>query len=51
MDKEKVLIILDSGHGNNTPGKCSPLFEGVDGKMTRFYEWKYVREIRDRVVK
>ena len=51
MDKEKVLIIIDRGHGSTTPGKCSPLFEGVDGKMTRFYEWKYVREISDRVVK
>lgn len=51
MDKSKVLIILDAGHGSTTAGKCSPLFEGVDGKMTRFYEWKYAREIRERVVK
>jgi hypothetical protein len=51
MDKSKVLIILDAGHGSDVKGKCSPLFEGVDGKMTRFYEWKYVREIRERVVK
>ena len=51
MDKSKVLIIIDRGHGSTTPGKCSPLFEGVDGKMTRFYDWKYVREISDRVVK
>ena len=50
MDKEKVLIILDAGHGQNTPGKCSELFEDASGKMTRFYEWKYVREIRERVV-
>ena len=50
MEKEKVLIILDAGHGSSTPGKCSPLFEGADGKMTRFYEWKYVREIRERII-
>lgn len=50
MDKSKVLIIIDRGHGSTTPGKCSPLFEGIDGKKTRFYEWKYVREISDRVV-
>ena len=50
MDKEKVLVMLDAGHGQDTPGKCSELFEDASGKMTRFYEWKYVREIRERVV-
>ena len=50
MDKEKVLIILDAGHGQNTPGKHSELFEDASGKMTRFYEWSYAREIRKRVI-
>lgn len=42
MDKSKVLIMLDAGHGQNTPGKRSPLF---DDKITRLYEYSYVRSI------
>lgn len=42
MDKSKVLIMLDSGHGSNTPGKQSPLFS--DG-ITRLKEYAYVRQI------
>lgn len=38
-----MLILLDFGHGINTPGKCSP-----DGK---FREYKYVREIGREVYK
>lgn len=34
---DKKLVILDNGHGVDTPGKCSP-----DGK---FREYKYAREI------
>ena len=37
-----MLILVDNGHGVNTPGKCSP-----DGK---FREYKYVREIAHEVV-
>ena len=37
-----MLILIDNGHGVNTPGKCSP-----DGK---FREYKYVREIAHEVV-
>ena len=50
MDKSKVLIIIDRGHGSDVKGKCSPLFEDASGKMTRFYEWSYVREIGKRVI-
>lgn len=36
-----MKVLLDNGHGNNTPGKRSP-----DGRLT---EWDYTREIADRV--
>ena len=38
-----MKILIDNGHGVNTPGKCSP-----DGK---FREYKYAREIAIEVVK
>ena len=48
MDKSKVLVMLDNGHGSNCAGKRSPILSkemqqkfGID----RFYEYKYVREI------
>ena len=37
-----MLILLDPGHGHNTPGKRSP-----DGK---FLEYAYNREIATRIV-
>ena len=37
-----MRILIDNGHGENTPGKCSP-----DGRLK---EWAYTREIADRVV-
>lgn len=44
-----MLIILDNGHGWNTPGKRSPVWN--DG--TQLYEWKFnrslVREIKLRL--
>lgn len=36
-----MKILIDNGHGNNTPGKRSP-----DGRLL---EWAYTREIADRV--
>lgn len=36
-----MKIIIDTGHGNNTPGKRSPIWS--DG--TQLLEWKYTREI------
>lgn len=38
-----MKILIDNGHGVNTPGKCSP--DGV------FREYKYTREIAAAVVK
>ena len=37
-----MIILIDNGHGRETPGKRS-----VDGKLL---EWKYTREIADDVV-
>lgn len=39
---DKALILIDNGHGNNTPGKRSP-----DGKVV---ESVYTREIASKVV-
>lgn len=36
-----MKILLDNGHGENTPGKRSPLWP--DG--SRLFEWQYTREI------
>lgn len=37
-----MKVLIDNGHGENTPGKRSP-----DGRLR---EWSYTREIADRVV-
>lgn len=37
IDPKNVIILLDNGHGKDTPGKCSP-----DKSL---YEWKWVREL------
>lgn len=37
-----MKVLIDNGHGENTPGKCSP-----DGKLK---EWAYTRKIADRLV-
>ena len=37
-----MKILIDNGHGENTPGKCSP-----DGRLK---EWIYTRELADRIV-
>lgn len=37
-----IKILVDNGHGQNTPGKCSP-----DKSLL---EWKYTREIAIKVV-
>lgn len=43
LNNKGMKILIDNGHGINTPGKCSP-----DGK---FREYKYAREIAIEVVK
>lgn len=42
----KFWILLDNGHGSNTKGKASPLFE--DGR--KFYEYEFARDIVKRIV-
>lgn len=37
-----MLIILDSGHGIDTPGKCSP--------DKRLLEWKFARELTTLII-
>lgn len=37
-----MKVLIDNGHGENTPGKCSP--------DRRLREWAYTREIADMVV-
>lgn len=39
------LILLDNGHGYNTPGKCSPVWS--DG--SQLFEFKFNREIVKRI--
>ena len=39
-------LLIDNGHGKNTPGKCSPL--SADG--TRFYEWEFTRRVAKRIM-
>ena len=34
---KKLCVILDNGHGNDTPGKCSP--------DCSLYEWQWTRDI------
>lgn len=40
--KSKTVILIDNGHGVNTPGKCSP------DKTLREYKWS--REIAEKIV-
>ena len=40
-----MKILIDNGHGENTPGKRSPKW--ADG--SQLFEWKYTREIARRV--
>lgn len=38
-----IVVLIDNGHGSNTPGKCSP--------DKRLIEWKYNREIASELEK
>ena len=40
-----MLVILDNGHGVNTPGKRSPKLS--DGRI--FYEWEFNRKVVKRI--
>lgn len=39
-----MKIILDSGHGVDTPGKRSPIYAGY-----QFFEWEFNRDIVNRI--
>ena len=43
----KYTVLLDPGHGKETPGKRSPYY--ADGE-TRFFEWMYNRKLVDKMV-
>lgn len=45
---QRYLWCLDNGHGKQTPGKRSPLFD--DGE-TRFWEYEFNRDIVARIIK
>ena len=43
---QKLIPILDNGHGDNTPGKRSPQF---GGNLPILYEWELNRDIVKRI--
>ncbi len=42
----KTLVILDAGHGIDTPGKRSPIWSN----NTQLFEWKFNRDIVDYII-
>ena len=40
-----IVVILDAGHGKETPGKRSPILE--DG--SQLLEWEFNRDICNRI--
>ena len=52
MDKSKVEVFLDNGHGKETPGKRSPLFTAemkAEFGINQFFEYEYTRDIVKRI--
>ena len=45
-----IKILIDAGHGNNTIGKRSPYSASGIKPSIEFYEWKWNREIANKVV-
>ena len=43
--KKDIVVLLDNGHGKETPGKRSPLWS--DG--TQLFEWEYNRKLVDAI--
>lgn len=41
----KLVILLDNGHGNNTPGKRSPKWKDIP----QIFEWEYTRELVNKI--
>lgn len=50
-DINKVMVLLDNGHGADTPGKRSPWSACKVPPELPFYEWSYTREIVKRLRK
>lgn len=44
--KSNTLVILDNGHGIDTPGKRSPIWSN----NTQLFEWKFNRNIVDYII-
>ena len=42
----KTLVILDAGHGIDTPGKRSPIWSN----NTQLFEWKFNRDVVDSII-
>lgn len=49
VDRSKVIICLDNGHGSNTKGKCSPWSACKVPPELPFHEYAYCREIVQRL--
>jgi N-acetylmuramoyl-L-alanine amidase len=41
------LVLIDEGHGNNTPDKRSPIWENG----TQLFEWEFNRFVGDSITK
>ena len=46
LTDSKTLVILDNGHGIDTPGKRSPIWSN----NTQLFEWKFNRDIVDYII-
>ena len=42
MDK---IILFDNGHGRDTPGKCSPVWD-----FGQLFEWEFTRDVVRRII-
>lgn len=42
-----MIVVTDFGHGEDTPGKCSPEWENG----TQFEEWEFNRDVGNRILK
>ena len=45
LTNSRTLVLLDAGHGKETPGKRSPVWK--DG--TQLFEWEFNRDIVDKI--
>lgn len=46
ITSSKTLVILDAGHGEDTLGKRSPVWED----NTQLFEWEFNRDIVDKII-